>query len=130
MRYRILLLTALLWLCAWGRLGAQNRIDELMDSYTSVGSSVFTSAVERDPATRKVQKIVKSLTLRGDIVNKFVRAFEEEKYSGKYYRSEDSSGKVLVTLTTESGEEKRLYVLTYKGRGYYSGDIYVTIHKK
>lgn len=130
MRYRILLLTALLWLCAWGRLGAQNRIDELMDSYTSVGSSVFTSAVERDPATRKVQKIVKSLTLRGDIVNKFVRAFEEEKYSGKYYRSEDTSGKVLVTLTTESREEKRLYVLTYKGRGYYSGDIYVTIHKK
>lgn len=129
MRYRILLLTALLWLCVWSTLGAQNRIDELMDNYTSVGSSVFTSAVERDPATRKVQKIVKSLTLRGDIVNKFVRAFEEEKYSGKYYRSEDS-GKVLVTLTTESSEEKRLYVLTYKGRGYYSGDIYITIHKK
>ena len=33
---------------------AQNSIDGLIDNYSSVGMSKFTSAVERDPRTHKV----------------------------------------------------------------------------
>lgn len=40
---------------------AQNSIDGLIDNYSSVGMSKFTSAVERDPRTHKVQRLEQRL---------------------------------------------------------------------
>ena len=34
---------------------AQNAIDRMMANYSAVGESKFTSAVERDPRTRKLK---------------------------------------------------------------------------
>ena len=48
--------------CAASALG-QNSIDRLVEDCSSVGRSKFTSAVERDPKTRKIQKVVKVLEL-------------------------------------------------------------------
>ena len=42
---------------------AQNSIDRQVERYSAIGQSRFTSAVERDPRTRRVQKVVKVLEL-------------------------------------------------------------------
>ena len=46
--------TALLLVVATACAVAQNSIDRMMDNYSSRGTSRFTSAVEREPKTRKV----------------------------------------------------------------------------
>ena len=40
---------------------AQNSIDELVENFSTVGSSSYTSAIERDPQTHQVMKVVKTL---------------------------------------------------------------------
>ena len=40
---------------------AQNSIDRMVKQHSTTGKSTFTSAVERDPATRKVVKVVNIL---------------------------------------------------------------------
>ena len=58
--------TALLLVVAAACAVAQNSIDRMMDNYSSRGTSRFTSAVEREPKTRKVLKVVNVLELRHD----------------------------------------------------------------
>ncbi len=43
---------------------AQNSIDRMVKQHSTTGKSTFTSAVERDPATRKVVKVVNILKSR------------------------------------------------------------------
>ena len=51
-------------------ISAQNSIDKAVDEYSSIGKSTFTSAVERDPKTRKVLKVVKILQPTDMSINK------------------------------------------------------------
>ena len=53
MKLRTIICTLAL-LCTSLALSAQNAIDKAVDEYSSIGKSTFTSAVERDPQTRKV----------------------------------------------------------------------------
>ena len=60
MKLKMFLCTLALLFTSLG-LFAQNAIDKAVDEYSSIGNSKFTSAVERDPQTRKVLKVVKVL---------------------------------------------------------------------
>ena len=55
---------------------AQNVIDWMVDDFSSRGSSRFTSAVERDPRTRNVRKVVNVLEVENADVGKFISAFK------------------------------------------------------
>ena len=44
-------------------LRAQNSIDRMVEEYSAIGGSKFTSAVERDPNTSRVKKVVKRLVV-------------------------------------------------------------------
>ena len=44
---------------------AQNSIDELVDHYSTIGMSTFTSTVVRDPSTRQITKVFKTLKIAG-----------------------------------------------------------------
>lgn len=98
---------------------AQNSIDNLVDKYSSVGRSKFTSAVERDPNTRKVQKVVKVLELYENGIKKLINAFRWEASTGNFSEKREKDGLTLV-LTIQKGKQNRVYML--RGYGGYGGE--------
>ena len=88
MRKRIYIALCLLCFSAW--LRAQNSIDEVVDNFSTVGSSTYTSAIERDPQTHKVVRVVKTLETRGQVVSDLIRAFQKERETGTFSREEEN----------------------------------------
>ena len=89
---------------------AQNSIDELVENISTLGSSKFTSVVDRDPKTRQVNKVVKVLEVPGVQASKLRKAFLKEKDSGSFSHSKDGHEETM-TLTTESRDKVRIYML-------------------
>lgn len=125
-RYLFTLLCALAVVPA---LQAQNRIDEAVEQHATLGSSRFTSAVERDPKTRAVQKVVRILETRND--GKLVRLFKEEMKSDKYEKTVQTSKnypRQTLVLTAEGKRQVRIYMLDHDPTAHgQSGNIKVTI---
>ena len=89
---------------------AQNSIDELVENISTLGSSKFTSVVDRDPKTRQVNKVVKVLEVPSVQASKLRNAFLKEKDSGSFSHSKDGHEETM-TLTTESRDKVRIYML-------------------
>lgn len=92
---------------------AQNSIDELVDHYSTIGASTFTSTVVRDPSTRQITKVVKTLKVDGASVSKFVKAFEQEAKKYDTHTSVEGDEKSVV-ITSPSPTANRIYMLKYK----------------
>jgi len=111
---------------------AQNSIDELVDNYSTMGSSTFTSAIERDPKTHQVVKVVKTLEIHGNTISKLVRAFEKEQEKwtiqgeGKFEGEEDK----VMFLATEDDNSSRVYMLKYDGKVFRRGKVTIIIKPK
>ncbi|MBR2161227.1 MAG: DUF5024 domain-containing protein [Bacteroidaceae bacterium] len=127
MRKRIYIALCLLCFSAW--LRAQNSIDEVVDNFSTVGSSTYTSAIERDPQTRKVVRVVKTLETRGQVVSDLIRAFQKERETGTFSRKEENE-EVTMILATENEGGNRVYMLQYSGRGYHRGKATIIIKPK
>ncbi|MCR5573351.1 MAG: DUF5024 domain-containing protein [Bacteroidaceae bacterium] len=112
-------------------LSAQNAIDKAVDEYSSIGKSTFTSAVERDPKTRKVLKVVKVLQPTDITINKLRRAFLNEQESGQFsiITHEDEE---TMTLTIEGDQENRVYMMQYRNQGasFHNGKVTIIIKYK
>lgn len=89
---------------------AQNGIDKQVERYSTIGQSRFTSAVERDPRTRKVQKVVKVLELYDKGVKAIIEAFKAESSNGDFTEKHDSNSLTMI-LTTSSPRQNRVYML-------------------
>ena len=111
-------ITLMLCLFAATTAMAQNKIDKQMEQISTVGSATFTSAVERDPDTRQVLKVVKVLKISGGSANKLYKAFMDERDSGSFSEQNTETERTL-TLTCESKKQVRIYMLHLTGR-YYS----------
>ena len=120
---------ALCLMCFTTLLNAQNRIDEVVDSFSTVGSSTYTSAVERDPQTRQVIKVVKTLETRGDIIKDIIDAFEQEHETGSFSRKEEDN-EVTMILATENISSNRVYMLQYRGKVYQWGKTTIIVRPK
>lgn len=110
-RYTLVLLLLTLMV---GSVKAQNRLDKLIGSYSTVGTSTYTSAVERNPRTRAVERVVKVLDTRSPNVAKtLLHAFRAEaKTHG--LDSDLCKAKVRTQIFTQKGKEKtRLYMIEY-----------------
>lgn len=83
---------------------AQNSIDRLVENYSSVGQSKFTSAVERDPKTRKIQRVVKVLELTNADINRFAAAFKREAATGDFTERRTDGGLTLVLTVRGKGQ--------------------------
>ncbi len=94
---------------------AQNRIDQLVENFSTLGSAKFTSVIDRDPKTRRVQKVVKVLEMRGTQAGKFREAFKEESHTGNYSEQQEGDKKTFVLLC-ENPKEHRIYMLRQEGR--------------
>ncbi|MBR3625319.1 MAG: DUF5024 domain-containing protein [Bacteroidaceae bacterium] len=127
MRKRIYIALCLLCFSAW--LRAQNSIDEVVDNFSTVGSSTYTSAIERDPQTRKVVRVVKTLETRGQVVSDLIRAFQKERETGTFSRKEENE-EVTMILATENEGGNRVYMLQYSGKGYHRGKATIIIKPK
>ena len=92
----------------------QNSIDRLVENHSSVGRSKFTSAVERDPKTRKIQRVVKVLELSDADVSRFVDAFRREAATGDFTERRTDSGLTLV-LTVRGKGQNRVYMMKCTG---------------
>ena len=96
---------------------AQNKIDDLVNHFSSYTTSKYTSAVERNPKTREVVKVVKILEMNYCDATPFVNAFKRDTSSGEL--SESRSGNDLVmTRTVQGKKQNRIYML--KADGYYN----------
>jgi len=122
MKQMILIMLALLMDFAVPAM-AQNKIDALVDNYSAVSTSKFTSAVERNPKTRAVVKVVKVLELSHANVRPFVEAFKAEASRGDF--SEHKDGDTLVmTLACRGAKQNRIYMLTAADYYKYEGIRY------
>ncbi len=116
MKQRLIILLVFL-LCTKLTTWAQNRIDNLVDRYSAVSTSKYTSAIERNPKTHAVVKVVKVLELSYTNVSKFVEAFRQEAHSGDF--SERKNGdNLIMTLTSRGASCNRIYML--KADDYYT----------
>ncbi len=105
---RILLLLALL--TATLSTKAQNQIDNLINTFSAVSSSKYTSAVERNPKTRAIVKVVKMLEMEYANVKPIVEAFRNESSQGSF--SEHKEGAALImTLGISGAKQNRVYML-------------------
>ncbi|MBQ9498607.1 MAG: DUF5024 domain-containing protein [Bacteroidaceae bacterium] len=127
MRKRIYIALCLLCFSAW--LRAQNSIDEVVDNFSTVGSSTYTSAIERDPQTHKVVRVVKTLETRGKVVSDLINAFQKERETGTFSRKEENE-EVTMILATENEGGNRVYMLQYSGKGYHRGKATIIIKPK
>lgn len=105
---------------------AQNNIDKLIDSCQSVGSSRFTSAIERNPDTHQVVKVVKVFESDSMPASKFISTFNEESASASTSSKSINNGRVNHTLTFESDNQIRIYSLSYENEYAHIG-LRVTI---
>lgn len=97
-------------------VSAQNRIDELVENHSCLGSSTFTSVVDRDPGTRKINKVVKVLQIPGHQAKTFQQAFLKERNTGSFGQKRDGQDETL-TLTVETKDRVRIYMLQMKMAG-------------
>ena len=130
MRLKILICTLAL-LIAPLALFAQNTIDKAVDEYSSIGKSTFTSAVERDPQTRKVLKVVKVLQPTDITINKLRKAFLNEQENGQFSIMSNEQEETM-TLTVENPKENRVYMMQYTNRGasFTNGKVTIIIRYK
>ena len=101
----------------------------MVDNFSTVGSSTYTSAIERDPQTRKVVRVVKTLETRGQVVSDLIRAFQKERETGTFSRKEENE-EVTMILATENEGGNRVYMLQYSGKGYHRGKATIIIKPK
>ena len=112
-------------------ISAQNSIDKAVDEYSSIGKSTFTSAVERDPKTRKVLKVVKVLQPTDITINKLRKAFLQEKGNGQFSIMVNDEVETM-TLTVENEKENRVYMIKYANRRslFTNGKVTIIIRYK
>lgn len=108
---------------------AQNSIDRMVKQHSTTGKSTFTSAVERDPATRKVVKVVNILKSKDMDAQPFKKAFEKE---AKTADSKLTVSKDLTTLvlTTESQGNPRIYMLKYDPDNVIGVEVTIIVNYK
>ena len=115
-RTRILLLVVVLAMMT-SIASAQSKIDDLVDRYSTSTTSKYTSAVERNPKTREVVKVVKILEMNYCNVATFVNAFKNDDSNSDLSESR-SNNDLVMTRTMRGKKQNRIYML--KADGYYN----------
>lgn len=93
---------------------AQNKIDKLVERFSATGRCSFTSAVKRNPSTRRVEKVVKELEIASDPAKELYDAFMEELKTGatKLAVKDD---KTTIILKCQTQKTNRIYMLKVDG---------------
>ena len=114
MDIRRIIITAVILVTSMVNVAAQNRIDEMIENYSSRGTSRFTSAVERDPKTRKVLKVVNVLELNHIGISEFINAFGQDSKSGNF-TEKYTEDELTLMLTVRGERQNRIYMMNCSG---------------
>lgn len=114
MNIRKTIIMALLLVISTMNAMAQHRIDDMMDNYSSRGTSRYTSAVERDPRTRKVLKVVNVLELNHIGISEFINAFRQDSKNGNF-TEKYTEDELTLMLTVRGERQNRIYMMNCSG---------------
>lgn len=101
-------------------LRAQNSIDRMVEEYSAIGGSKFTSAVERDPNTSRVKKVVKRLVVNGVNAQRFIHGFKREAQRHRHTVTNRKNDETTITMVADDKKATRVYLLKYDDRAYHS----------
>lgn len=125
MRHRFILLLAVLLVLPLS-LRAQNSIDKMIEEHSTVGSATFTTAVERDPKTRRVEKVVKRFNVYGYNAKSFISKFQAEAKRHSNTTTTKKGDGVTTVFTTKTKTSDRIYMLKQDSERYCT-DATITI---
>lgn len=93
---------------------AQDQIDRLVENYSNAGSSTYIAAVDRDPNTGRVRKVVRTLSVHGSGYYSLRDAFRAVKKVDNYHHTIDSARIERFVFTVKKPKMTRVY--TFKGQ--------------
>lgn len=120
MKQRLIIFLVMLLNFTFSAMG-QNKIDNLVNRYSSNTTSRFTSAVERNPKTHAIAKVVKVLELNYTNIQPFITAFEQEANNSDFSKRRDDNDLIIVLISREA-LHNRIYML--KAYNYYGANGY------
>lgn len=122
---KVLLTVLLTMVCAVAT--AQNSIDKAVEDFSVLGSANFTSAIKRDPKTRKIEKVVKVLEISGPYAVKLRKAFDTEARNGDLTTTRKGD-RISMILAVKGSKTNRIYMLEYlDDQRHHSNHAEVTI---
>ena len=116
------LLTVMLTLHA----AAQNSVDRMVDEFQTVGEARFTSAIERNPQTREVVKVVKTLKVGMPNSKQLREGFIKESNRHDTSFRGDGETKTLIFSEEQKGNA-RVYMLKYDE---YNSEVTIIVNRK
>lgn len=111
MRQLLILLSC--WLGIMANAWAQNRIDTLVEEFSTIQTAKFTSAVERDEQTSEVVRAVKTLNIMGMKASSIRSDFRTEASKHNSNESKENGTETYV-FTMKSDTASRIYMMKYK----------------
>lgn len=95
---RIVMAVLMAWLLP-AEMFAQKDIDKLLSKYADKPYTVYTCIVRRNPRTRKVSKVIKSLTVANpSVYRQFESAFRSEGKRADYVNASNGGGSFSSVL--------------------------------
>lgn len=93
---------------------AQNDIDEMIGRFSTIGSSTYSSIVQRNPKTHNVEKVVKKLTTGGiNHTKELIKTFNKESKRHKTTTTNREDDTCTTIFTTEDAKSNRIYMIKY-----------------
>lgn len=92
---------------------AQNKIDSMVEEFSTIERAKFTSAVERDEKTHDVVKAVKSLNVKGMKASSIRSNFKAEARNHDTSETKEQGLETYV-FTVKADTASRIYMLKYR----------------
>ncbi len=105
---------------------AQNSVDEMMGQYSTIGSSQYSSIIQRNSKTHEVEKVVKKLIVEGVNSKKVINCFNKEAKQNKTTNTSRSNDIATTIFTTSNAKSNRIYMMKYDDEDFYP-EVTVTI---
>lgn len=114
MKTEMIMCLAVMWLGLCSGAMAQKNIDKVVADMEKNADTRITSIKKRDPDTRKVVKVTKTLRLTDvQIAKRALDAFEKDEEDA-LTSIKEKRNRVEYTLTYRTKAEKRTYILTIR----------------
>lgn len=114
MKTKMIMCLAVMWLGLCSGAMAQKNIDKVVADMEKNADTRITSIKKRDPDTRKVVKVTKTLRLTDvQIAKRALDAFEKDEEDA-LTSIKEKRNRVEYTLTYRTKAEKRTYILTIR----------------
>lgn len=126
MKTKMIMCLAVMWLGLCSGAMAQKNIDKVVADMEKNADTRITSIKKRDPDTRKVVKVTKTLRLTDvQIAKRALDAFEKDEEDA-LTSIKEKRNRVEYTLTYHTKAEKRTYILTIREGNDVEISVFIT----